>query len=147
MHPAQAYAESLVTTYQYRPLPKSVKFDAHQIYQAHLNDFNGPQKRNTNINGIPVASDYIRVVIGDYGAYLEFAQEHLLVQLDIPEGQRWRFNEDFIKSRNLTIKYYWYEYNGKKVYLQLGPVKYADYQPGMFYISVLDFDSIEKEPI
>lgn len=81
-----------------------------------------------------------RVVIGDYGAYLEIDEKDLLVGLDVPPEQAWRLDEEYIASRKLSIKYHWLTFRGVKVYHQVDTVKYADYRPGKYYISVLEFD-------
>lgn len=81
-----------------------------------------------------------RVVVGDYGAYLEIDEKDLLVGLDVPPEQAWRLDEEYIASRKLSIKYHWLTFRGVKVYHQVDTVKYADYRPGKYYISVLEFD-------
>lgn len=81
-----------------------------------------------------------RVVIGDYGAYLEIDEKDLLVGLDVPPEQAWRLDEEYIASRKLSIKYHWLTFRGVKVYHQVDTVKYADYRLGKYYISVLEFD-------
>lgn len=127
----------------YRPLPKELKKKYHKLYNENLNGFEN--RRNLNINGKPIARSYTRVVIGDYGAYVEIPKDSLLVELTIPETQKWRLDKDFITKRNLNVKYEWYEYNGKKVYFQLNTVTYADYLPDYYYISVLYFDIIKED--
>ena len=79
-------------------------------------------------------------MIGDYGAYLEFAFHESLVHFTIKKGQEWRLDTKYIADRNLKPKYVWLEYGSVKVYLQLDRVKYADYKPNYFYISIHEFD-------
>lgn len=129
---------NLAERYKYRPLPKEMRDYALHIYETHLNGFDDPKP--CRIDGVLIADKISRVVIGDYGAYVEIAKDDLKVELTVPENQTWRFNTEYIERKQLTLKYHWYEYNGVKVYFQLGEVKYADYKPGFYYISVLDFD-------
>ena len=134
--------DTLGKSQKYRPLNKELKDKYHKLYLDNLNGFD--KIRNLNINNVPFAKKYERVVIGDYGAYVEIDKKDLLVDLSVPKGQEWRLDKNFIEKRNLSIKYEWYEYDNKKVYFQINAVTYADYKPGYYYISVLYFD-INKE--
>lgn len=129
------------TKYLYRPLPKRVKPEA---YAAYAEGYNGFDKtgRSCVIGGVTVATDFERLVVGDYGPWVEFTAEQLSIidQLTVPEGQRWRLDKEYIERQGLSIKYIWYQYGGVKVYHQQAGVKYADYRPGYYYISTLDFD-------
>ncbi len=139
MQDVNSFIQQLVDKYKYRPLPKAVKGDAHAFYHDNLNGFD--KKRDLLIDGRPFAMTYERIVVGDYGAYVEIKETDLLQPLTVPENQKWRLNEEYVKSKNITLKYYWLECQGKKVYHQIGGVKYADYKAGLFYISVTDFDT------
>jgi hypothetical protein len=82
-----------------------------------------------------VATGYNRVVIGDYGAYIEFDKEQL--------------NMSLIESRwpgepIRPVKYIWLQtkdWAKTKVYEQRGTVSYADYLVGKYYISPFDVTS------
>ncbi|VFR10507.1 hypothetical protein SPFM17_00026 [Salmonella phage SPFM17] len=137
-HPILAYIEGLVARYRYRPLPKKVREEALSVYQQHLNGFD--KVRAATIGGVSVCLRWNRVVVGDYGAYLEIDEKDLLVGLDVPPEQAWRLDEEYIAGRKLSIKYHWLTFRGVKVYHQVDTVKYADYRPGKYYISVLEFD-------
>lgn len=125
---------------RYIPLTVSLRNAFHTWYNIMLNGFDKEVHRRATIDGVLICSDYTRIVVGDYGAYLECTPEQLLVALTVPEKQQWRLDKNFLSSKNINIKYEWYEYQGVKVYLQCNTVKYADYQPGFYYISVLAFD-------
>ena len=76
-----------------------------------------------------IAKGYARVVIGDYGAYIEFTPEQIDLKAIKPKwpGEPTR-----------PVKYLWYEPidgSGVKIYWQKGTVSYADYKPGMYYIA------------
>ena len=81
-----------------------------------------------------VATGYIRIVIGGRDPYVEFERGQLCYgQMHTPADQAWRHNADFV---------YYYEEritsDNIKVYHQVGRVDYADYIPGLFYISLFD---------
>ena len=126
----------------YRPLTDKLKEEYYALYLTHMNGFDSDSKRDLKINDVLFAKDYIRVVVGDYGAYVEIEPKDLLVKIDIAKGQEWRLDKVFLEKRSINIKYEWYDYLGKKVYLQKDTVKYADYKPGYYYISVLYFDNV-----
>lgn len=77
--------------------------------------------------GLPVARGWTRVVVGDYGAYLEFAPHQVaLSHLTAGSGGS-AYN--WLRSRDSV---------GIKVYEQLRTVLYADYKPGFYYIAPSD---------
>lgn len=130
--------EEAVRKYRFRPLPMRVRADYLLKYREGLNGFDQP--KIASIGGFQICSKYDRVVVGDYGAYLEFREEDLLVELSITPGQEWRTDAEYIAKRGLNVKYVWLEYQGIKIYYQLGTVTYADYLVDRFYVSVLDLD-------
>ena len=87
-------------------------------------------------SGLEVAKNYIRVVIGGRGPYIEF-QEIIGENIYIPKNQLWR-----VKNSNC----YYIEWRTKdksfvKLYYQKKVVDYADYQIGLWYISPFDLTS------
>lgn len=82
------------------------------------------------VDGSPFLNGFDRVVIGAHGPYVEFSAHHMLLQLETPDDQKWRYDDKY------NTKYYHKAPVGRteKVYEQTGPVKYADYKPGKFYI-------------
>jgi len=79
-----------------------------------------------NSLGTQISRGYLRVVVGDYGAFLELSHEMVC-----HENLRSKF------ARGLGLKYNWLvtrDAAATKVYEQLGKVKYADYKPGCFYV-------------
>jgi len=132
--------------WKWQPLPREVKARLSLLYHQYINDFYNSQHRLCVLDtGELIATDYLRVVVGDYGAYVEFHRDQLLVVPKLAVGQEWRVNETYLKTRNLKIKYVWLEYEGIKVYLQRNRVAYADYRPGFYYVSVLDFAPLLKD--
>lgn len=87
-------------------------------------------------SGELLATGYSRVVIGVRGPYVEFAAEHL--------------NSGALKETNLP--HYYYEElrtsaDDVKVYAQLRRVDYADYVPGMFYVSPFELRDHSGAPL
>jgi len=97
----------------------------HSNYNGNILDL------NTNIK---IANGYERIIIGDYGIYLEINSDQIeFNNIYIKQNQGWRVNSEKFKS----VKYYWYEVakNSAKIYYQIGLVKYADYKIGYYYVS------------
>ncbi len=94
-------------------------------------------------SGIVVATGFSRIVHGGRGAYVEFSDKQInQVNLEIPPDQLWRLNKEY------TDKIYYTEWRTKdkiKVYHQKRTVDYADYKPGMWYISPRDLQDFVIE--
>ena len=140
--------EELVEKYKYRPLSKELSAKQRAIYLADLPscfDINGNMDCKIYDNlGHLVAYGYSRVVIGDYGAYVEIPLEKMILEnIIVKPGQEYRFSE-----RYSTVKYHWYCLNTNqdiKIYYQKRTVSYADYKPEMFYISPYQIYTKESE--
>jgi len=100
-----------------------------QIIQLPLS---GSDHKIYNASGTLIANGYNRIVIGDFGAYLEFSDaqvEHSAFRLKWP-GKPKR-----------PVKYIWMitvDDSETKIYYQQRKVTYADYLPGMYYMSYFD---------
>lgn len=81
-------------------------------------------------------SGYTRIVIGDYGAFIEIAPNQMYkAHLIVKPGQEYRINDP---KYSKNVKYHWYTINDDsdiKIYHQQRKVAYADYLPGMYYVS------------
>lgn len=85
----------------------------------------------------PVAIGYNRVVIGDYGPFVEFTKEQL---------QMAKFKDKWPRNPDKDVYYYWLTGpNNIKCYEQVKTVSYADYLPGMYYISPKELYKLTKE--
>lgn len=110
----------------YQPFISSKSNLLRDYYKSKLNiptEF----KVITNRCSTIIAENYNRVVIGDYGAYVEFTKEQLKVEL----------TNKFGKAKRRGLKYIWkqtVDSCNTKVYFQLRRVQYADYIPGHYYI-------------
>lgn len=103
-------------------------------YKDQLNIPIGPSDLSIySPTGLLLAKGYDRIVIGDYGAYIECSIDKVVVDNII--------NKFF--TNNIYAKYIWKipkDYSDVKIYLQQGTVSYADYKIGMYY-----FDPAEIE--
>lgn len=129
--------------YRFEPLPPMFSMMARSQYEAMLpkwcNDPDNKEKPLYTENSLMVAKGFERVVIGDYGAYVEFRPEHMCRKnIMVKPGQEYRLRKNSIYYNN--IKYEWYTVRGCdiKIYRQVECVTYADYIPGMLYISPHD---------
>lgn len=91
-------------------------------------------------DGTTFAIDYVRVVVGGMGPYIEFKAEHIVVPLKTQPGQEYRGH-----GKYQAVKYFWLTpADGPtiKVYHQRGKVNYADYKVGLYYVdpNELQFD-------
>ena len=82
--------------------------------------------------GTHIATGYTRIVIGDYGAYVEFSSEQLFLD---------KIEPLFSNSPDRPVKYIWLQSKDNpriKIYEQKRRVNYADYKPGFYYIDPQD---------
>jgi hypothetical protein len=82
------------------------------------------------LDGKPFLCAYNRITIGAHGAYVEFQDEHLLTELEIPESEQWRLDQKY----NVKYKHFTPVGRCDKVYRQMRTVDYADYVVGRYYI-------------
>lgn len=131
--------KQLVECYHYSPLPSQMSQSVRSIYQALLPEWchiDGDDTPLYSLNGTKIASRYNRIVIGDYGAFIEILPADIESDnLICKPGQEFRICDPKY-SRN--VKYNWLTTNDQsdcKIYHQKRKVTYADYQPKMYYIS------------
>lgn len=88
-------------------------------------------------DGTPIAEDYIRIVYGGRGNYVEFSDDHIIKEnIHIPDNQKWRqlpqyhyvFYDEWRSNSEGFVK----------LYHQRKLVNYADYQIGKWYIAEKD---------
>ena len=100
----------------------------------------GAQTKILNSVGTLIGDGFTRVVIGDYGAYLEFDESQ--IQPD-------NIKQKWAGEPKRKVKYIWMHTNDSdatKVYFQKDIVDYADYKVGMYYMDVLDAYTDDDEP-
>lgn len=129
----------LAQEYGYKPLPKEVSEKYRQFYIDNLPEGLSIERSDTVLctkTGTVVCNGYTRIVVGDYGAFIEFDEEQAnLDEYIIAPGQEYRVNNPRY-SKN--VKYIWMtipDGSNIKIYKQKKKVAYADYKSGMFYVS------------
>ena len=78
-------------------------------------------------SGVQVCTGYTRIVIGGRGPYVEITNHEILM------GSLMR-----VEAFHVYYDEYRTQPDAVKVYYQRKPVDYADYRPGLFYISPFD---------
>ena len=128
--------KNLAQKYGYRPLPSELSDNYRNFYKENIPSFlniDGGGHLYTSY-GTLICERYNRIVIGDYGAFVEFSKP--ACDLIIAPGQEYRVNDERY-SKN--VKYIWLTTADRskiKIYHQKRTVKYADYKRGMYYVSV-----------
>ena len=128
----------LAEKYKYKKLPDELSEKYRQFFIDNIPDglfLNGGGMLKT-IKGSVICDSYRRIVVGDYGAFIEFDLPYDDSSFIIAPGQEYRVNDERY-SKN--VKYVWLTINDGsrvKIYHQKKGVVYADYIPGMYYISV-----------
>ena len=91
----------------------------------------------------PIAIGYTRVVVGDYGAFIECTPDQMILgNIAVQEGQEYRIDDPKYKH---NVKYHWYrpvevyaDTPITKIYYQRRTVDYADYKIGMYYLPIYE---------
>lgn len=144
------YIENLVRDWNYRPIPPMFSEEARVLYKATLPGWLGKVDPDTTSictgNGTEFASGFSRVVIGDYGAFLEISGEQINRDaIQVQPGQEYRLKEPRYAEH---VKYIWMtvsDGSNVKIYWQQRPVEYADYKPGLFYVSPFEVRRRQNE--
>ena len=131
--------QKLAEKYGYQPLDPDLSAKYRQFFKDNIPEFlNNNTMTLYTRNGTPLCNGYTRIVVGDYGAFVEISESNMLLprwKLEIPPDQKYRLRD---KYKN-NVKYYWYtmpDYSDIKIYYQRKCVSYADYKPDMYYVSV-----------
>ena len=131
----------LAKMYEYKPLNKQLSGKYRKIFEENIPSWlkiNGdPNCRLKTFYSVHFATGYDRIVIGDYGAFIEInpqqiIQDHIIIK----RGQEYRIDEPKY-ARN--VKYHWFTVDDGsdiKIYYQMRTVNYADYQVDKYYVSV-----------
>lgn len=128
---------ALAKKYKHRPLKRDLSEKYRKFYldniPTELNVDGGVDTLFT-LNGSPICDGYDRIVIGDYGAFIEFSTSPY--SFIVKPGQEYRIDDERY-SKN--VKYHWLTINDNsdvKIYHQMRTVAYADYLPDKYYVSV-----------
>ena len=128
----------LADKYGYQKLPQDLSKKYRQFFLENIPDgllVCGGGALKTTL-GSTICNKYRRIVIGDYGAFVEFERVPDGTRFIIAPGQEYRvYDERYRKN----VKYVWLtipDGSNIKIYHQKKGVAYADYIPGMYYVSV-----------
>lgn len=136
-----AFQERLAAEHNYKPVEVDLFIgDVREKYRSALPAWcsidgdNAAQLRS--LDGTLICEGYERIVIGDYGAFVEISPARVCKDnLCCKRGQEYRMSDERFAA---NVKYLWLTTKDRsdcKIYLQKKIVSYADYQPGMYYIS------------
>lgn len=109
----------LAKKYRYKPLTSDLSFKYRQFFKKNIPAFlniNGGEDTLYTLNGSPICDGYDRIVIGDYGAFIEFSKSPY--EFVIKHGQEYRLND---KRYSNNVKYIWLTIDDKsniKIYYQ-----------------------------
>ena len=134
------FQELLAQKYKYRKLNKKLSQEVRQKYLDNI-----PNQLNINgdkefkiytLSNTLISNGYNRIVIGDYGAFIEFDKSQIIKEnIKVKEGQEYRINDPKYSE---NVKYIWLtckDDSDIKIYYQKKTVTYADYKAEMFYVS------------
>ncbi len=129
------FEAKLAKEYKYQKLPPVISNLCRETYLKNIPaslSLNGGGPIYT-LCGTLITSHYNRIVIGDYGAFIEFDTPNYN-QLITSIGEEYRSNSDWknCKYEWLTMK----DRSDIKIYYQKHTVDYADYKIGKYYVSV-----------
>lgn len=132
--------EMLTQKYKYKKLSEESSIGYRKIFMDNIPQFLKVDGDNIKIfteMGTLLCNGYNRIVVGDYGAFLEFSEEQANIDVFfIKEGQEYRIDDPKYSTH---VKYNWYTiYDGcdVKIYHQMKTVDYADYKIDCFYVDV-----------
>lgn len=145
-----AFADKLVEKYKYRKLPKNLSLSARTLYLDKLPSEFSLEGEDlailTTISGTPIANGYSRIVVGDFGAFVEIPRDKMLREnICAKKGEEYRYIDPSFKN---SVKYYWYTAKDRsniKIYHQQKTVSYADYKEGFFYVCPYEIQILRNE--
>lgn len=113
--------KELSKQYHYNPLPKELSNKYRNFFKENIPSFlkiEGDNKPLYTLKGSKICNGYKRIVIGDYGAFIEFTDEQGEIEnFIVAPGQEYRLNQE----RYRNIKYLWYtifDFSNIKIYYQ-----------------------------
>ena len=130
---------ALAKKYKYKPLAENLSEKYRSYFRDNIPEWLKETGQNQPLytnRGSIITNRYERIVVGDYGAFVEFSKPIFEGWFIIAPGQEYRVFDDRY-SKN--IKYEWLtidDGSNVKIYFQKRTVNYADYKPNMYYVSV-----------
>lgn len=137
--------QKLSEEYGYKKLASSISYKVRREYGKNLPDFflyeSNKNKPLFTRDGIKIATKWDRIVIGDYGAFVEIDPKNICEEnFVIKPGEEYRISD---KRYLENVKYHWYIPKSgyeSKLYYQQKEVTYADYKPQKWYVSPYETD-------
>lgn len=132
--------QKLSEEYGYKKLASSISYKIRREYGKNLPDFflyeSNKNEPLFTRDGIKIATKWDRIVIGDYGAFVEIDPKNICKEnFVIKPGEEYRISDERYSE---NVKYHWYIPKSgyeSKLYFQQKEVTYADYKQGMWYVS------------
>ena len=137
----------LAAKYKYKKLPDDLSEKYRNFWKENIPDFlsvYGGRIPLYTVYGSLICEWYDRIVIGDYGAFIEFPKSAICNDFEVAKGQEYRIYDERYSTR---VKYHWFTISDGsdiKIYKQIRGVTYADYQPNKYYISVHEAFNMES---
>lgn len=141
-----AFQSELAAEFGYEPIePNLFLGDVRETYREALPEWcvpeGEPETKLYSLDGTLLCVGYTRIVIGDYGAFVEISPGQVILKnIEYKRGQEYRYQDERYAGH---VKYQWLTAKDRsrcKIYYQMLPVSYADYKPGMYYISPYEVD-------
>lgn len=149
----RTFINSLAEKHKYKPLSPGESEYVREKFKRELPSFLADKIEGSDMNlftkrqgsdGELVCKGFDRIVIGDYGAFVEFSESQIPSEgFVVIKGQEWRSEEKYKNTkydalttrsfRMLTLKD-----GAPLIYKQKRLVPYADYVIGKYYIGVYD---------
>jgi len=128
------FQANLAELFSYKKLTPQLSKEVREGYERELPKWLDPWHNLYTLDGTLIAIGYDRVVIGDYGAFIEINKDQLVkLNVVVAEGQEYRYEAKYDKC-----KYYWLtatDNSDIKIYHQRLTVDYADYKKDKYYVS------------
>lgn len=130
----------LTDKYHYKQLSIEESNKMRQLYAENIPDFfrsdNNRKEELHDIKGNLITKGWDRIVIGDYGAFVEIDDKDICKEnIECKPGEEYRIYDEKYKNH---VKYQWFVVKSQsfpKLYYQQKGVTYADYKPNKWYIS------------
>lgn len=123
--------------YNYKKLPDNVSKAVQKFYKSTIPEefkLDGDNKALYDKDGNLITNSYDRIVIGDYGAFIEFTPtDEIKSTYKTKKGEEYRETPQYAKT-----KYNWKTIGNSniKIYEQKNTVSYADYKAGKYYVAL-----------
>lgn len=115
---------------KYIPLPEDESKLVREFYAEQIPiPLDGGDLYFHNEAGTLISKGYNRIVVGDYGPFIEFTKKQIMAK---NIKKKWPG-----KQNKSGMKYIWCETRDQektKIYFQLEKVPYADYKPDYIYV-------------